>query len=316
MSDRPVSVGFLGVGAIGRPIAERMLDQAPALMICDLNAQARSYFDGKATTVASARALADQVQIIFACLPTLDSYRAAILSPDGILAGGRIRIFVHIGTTGPELARDMAAACAQRGVAMIDAPVTGGPHRARTGDLGVMASGPRAPYDEVEPLIQSYARSITYLGGDAGQAQIMKLINNVLSAANLAVASEVLVLGMKAGLDPEQMLQVVNAGTGQNSATLTKIPDHVLPRTFDYGGRLEVVHKDLAAMVRQADHFGLSAPFSRLISATYQTAIDEDGPDADMTAVICHMERPAGVEVSTGQHDGAPATEGLIRKMN
>jgi len=177
---------------------------------------------------------------------------------------------------------------------MIDAPVTGGPPRARTGDLGVMASGPRDAFDAVEPLIRSYASTVTYLGSEPGQAQLMKLINNMLSAANLAIASEVLLLGAKAGLDPVEMLAVVNAGTGQNSATLTKIPNHLLTRRFDYGGRLEVVYKDLAALVDQAEMLRCNLPLSRIIADTYLTAIHEDGPNADMTEVVRHMEREIG----------------------
>jgi 3-hydroxyisobutyrate dehydrogenase-like beta-hydroxyacid dehydrogenase len=125
----------------------------------------------------------------------------------------------------------------------------------------------------------------------------MKLINNMLSAANLAVASELLVLGVKAGLDPHQMLEVLNSGTGQNSATLTKIPHHLLPRSFDYGGRLEVVYKDLAMCVQEAKNMGIAAPLSDLIASTYRTAIAQDGPDRDMTEVVRHMERAAGVQV-------------------
>ena len=299
MTQQMPTVGFIGVGSIGRPIAECLIEQATMpMLICDRDSRALDYFADKADTVESARVLADRADIVFACLPSLESYRAAVLGTDGLLCGARMRTFVHIGTTGPELAREMAAACAERGVIMIDAPVTGGPRRAKAGELGVMASGLPSTFAEVEPLIRAYASTVHYLGAEPGQAQIMKLINNVLSAANLAVACEVLVVGARAGLDPAQMLEVINAGTGQNSATLTKIPDHVLPRAFDYGGRLAVVHKDLAGMVRQAEGFGISAPFSRLVAATYQQAIDEDGPDADMTEVVRQMERAASISLA------------------
>jgi 2-hydroxy-3-oxopropionate reductase len=291
------AVGFMGVGAIGRPMAERMLARFP-LVICDVSAHARENFAGRAELVETARELGARAEIVFACLPTLQSYHDAVIAPNGLLGAGRLRIFVHVGTTGPDLAAQMNAACIAHGVTMIDAPVTGGPARARAGELGVMAAGPASHFAQVEPLIRAYAGTVTYLGAEPGQAQLMKLINNMLSAANLAVASEVLVLGVKAGLNPAQMLQVLNDGTGQNSATLTKIPDHVLPRTFDYGGRLEVAHKDLAAMVSQADRLGLSAPLSRLVEAVYRTAIATEGPGADMTTVIRHMERPAQVEVA------------------
>src|SRR6185312_4590257 len=106
-----------------------------------------------------------------------------------------------------------------------DAPMTGGVPRARAGTLTVMASGSRAAFAVAEPFLKTYASTIVYLGARLGAAQVMKLINNMLSAANLAIASEAMVLGANAGLDPEQMIAVLNAGTGQNSATLTKIPD-------------------------------------------------------------------------------------------
>lgn len=290
------TIGFMGVGAIGRPMAERMLAQFP-LVVFDVSAAARASFEGRATLVQSASTLAASADVVFACLPTLESYRQAVLAEDGLMAGGRMRHFIHVGTTGPALAREMNAALSARGVSMLDSPVSGGVPRASSGELTVMASGPRDLFGSVEAMIKCYASSIVYLGEAPGLAQTMKLINNMLSAANLAVASELLVMGVKAGLDPHQMLEVLNSGTGQNSATLTKIPNHLLPRTFDYGGRLEVVHKDLAMFVHEADRMGLATPLSELIASTFRTAIAQDGPDRDMTEVIRHMERAAGVEV-------------------
>ena len=295
-SDKVPTIGFMGVGSIGRPMAERLLDRIP-IIVSDVNATARSAFEGRARVLQSAREMGAAADIVFACLPTLQSYRDVVLAEDGLMAGGRMRQFVHVGTTGPELVQQMNNALSARGIAMLDAPVSGGAPRARAGKLTVMASGPRDLFDTLETMMRCYASAVVYLGEAPGQAQTMKLINNVLSAANLAIASEVMVLGVKAGLDPHQILEVINTGTGQNSATLTKIPHHVLPRSFDYGGRLEVVLKDLAMFVQEAGKLGLAAPLSQLVASTYRTAIAEDGPNQDMTEVIRHMERPAGVQV-------------------
>lgn len=290
------TIGFLGVGAIGRPMAERMLARYP-LVVCDVSAAARSAFAGRAQLMQSARELGAAADVVFACLPTLQSYQEAVLGADGLMAGGRMRQYIHVGTTGPDLVKQMNAVLSAGGISMLDAPVTGGVPRARSGELTVMASGPRDLFGAVEAMIRCYASAIIYLGETPGLAQTMKLINNVLSAANLAVACEVLLLGVKAGLDPRQMLEVLNSGTGQNSATLTKIPHHLLPRSFDYGGRLEIVLKDLAMFVDQAAQLGLSTPLSDLVEATYRTAIAQEGPDRDITEVIRYMERAAGVEV-------------------
>lgn len=301
-----MTVGFLGVGAIGRPMAERMLDQSP-LIVCDESAPAREYFFGRAEITNSPQELSNRAEIVFACLPSHASYRTAVLSRGGLLSNGRVRILVHVGTTGPDLAKEMNEACYGRRALMLDAPVTGGPDRARKGHLGVMLSGPREALVEVEPLIRSYASSITYLGEVVGHAQLMKLMNNMLSAANLAVAAEILVLGVKAGLDPVQMLEVLNNGTGQNSATLTKIPLHILPRTFDYGGRLAVAYKDLESAVEQGDRLNLPMPLCRLVEASYARAIAEEGPNADMTTVIRYMERTAQVEVKGSMPESSAA---------
>jgi 2-hydroxy-3-oxopropionate reductase len=295
-SQRFPSIGFIGVGAIGGPMAERMLERFP-LSICDSNVAARARFDGKATLVQNARELGQVADIVFACLPSLDSYRDVVLAPGGLLSGGRMRHFIHVGTTGPELVHEMDRALSARGVTLFDAPVSGGTPRARTGELMVMASGSRDVFDLVEPMIKCYASSIVFLGTVPGLAQTMKLINNVLSAANLAVAAELVTFGVKAGLVPAQMLEVLNGGTGQNSATLTKIPNHILTRKFDYGGRLQIVCKDLAMCVSEAGRLGLKAPFSELVAQTYASAIALEGPNEDMTTVIRHMERAAGVEV-------------------
>jgi len=277
-------------------MAERMLARYP-LVVCDVSAAARSAFAGRAQLMQSARELGAAADVVFACLPTLQSYQEAVLGADGLMAGGRMRQYIHVGTTGPDLVKQMNAVLSAGGISMLDAPVTGGVPRARSGELTVMASGPRDLFGAVEAMIRCYASAIIYLGETPGLAQTMKLINNVLSAANLAVACEVLLLGVKAGLDPRQMLEVLNSGTGQNSATLTKIPHHLLPRSFDYGGRLEIVLKDLAMFVDQAAQLGLSTPLSDLVEATYRTAIAQEGPDRDITEVIRYMERAAGVEV-------------------
>jgi 2-hydroxy-3-oxopropionate reductase len=297
MSKNGPSIGFIGVGAIGRPMAERLLARFP-LVICDSNPDARAAFRDKTPVVDSATDLAQRVEVVFACLPSLESYRQAVLGPQGLLATpGRMRHLVHVGTTGPELVAEMDAALVARGMSLFDAPVSGGPAKAAAGELMVMAAGSSADRALLEPMIASYARSIVYLGTRPGLAQTLKLINNVLSAANLAVACEMLVFGVKAGLSTGQMLEALNGGTGQNSATLTKIPLHVLPGTFDYGGRLEVVLKDLAMCVSEARRLGLSAPLSEVIAETYRRTIDTEGSNGDMTTVIRPMERAAGVQV-------------------
>jgi 3-hydroxyisobutyrate dehydrogenase-like beta-hydroxyacid dehydrogenase len=299
-----LTVGFLGVGAIGRPMAERLLDAGP-VAIADINADARAAFAGRTPIFASARELGDAADMVFACLPSARSYLEAIVSDEGLVAGRRVRYFVNVGTTGPELTRQITSRLSARDILVLDAPVSGGAPRAREGSLMVMAAGAKALFALAEPMMRCYANSVVYLGEDPVLAQTMKLINNVLSAGNLAVALEVMILGARAGLDARQMIDVLNGGTGQNSATLTKIPKYILPRSFDYGGRLEIVHKDLKMFVDEAKRMGLASPLSELIEATYRAAVETEGAASDMTAVVRPLERAAGVQIGSPDADSA-----------
>lgn len=294
---RGPAVGFLGLGAIGAPIAERLLQQVGALTVFDVRAEAVAAFAGKAEIAGSAAEVADRAEIVFACLTGAEDYRQAVLGSAGVARGQRMRTYVHLGTSGARLVRLLAEELSGRGVATLDAPITGGPPRARTGTLTSMAAGARADFDRAAPLIRAYASKTVYLGERLGAAQMMKLVNNAVSLANFAVASEAMVVGAKAGIPPEAMLEVLNSGSGQNSATLTKIPDHVLPGSFDYGGSLRIVTKDLELFQAEAAELGLTAPLSAEVLRLYRQAKAEGADTDDMTTVIRQMESAAGIEI-------------------
>jgi 3-hydroxyisobutyrate dehydrogenase-like beta-hydroxyacid dehydrogenase len=175
--------------------------------------------------------------------------------------------------------------------------MTGGRQRAQLGTLTVMASGPRALFDQIEPLLRCYGNKVVYLGASVGAAQVMKSVNNMLSLTNLVAACEALVVGAKAGLDPETMLDVINNGSGQNTATSNKVPRHILPRSFDFGGSLSVVLKDIGVFIDHAAAFGIATPVGDLVRRAYQTAIQDGSDKEDITTVIRPMEKQAGVTV-------------------
>jgi 3-hydroxyisobutyrate dehydrogenase-like beta-hydroxyacid dehydrogenase len=287
-------VGFIGLGAIGRPIAEHVVAQGDAVVF-DVREEALAPFHGRAGIALSPADVAARSDVVIGCLSTLQAYRSAIMESQGIF-GGRAKIYLHIGTTGSGVAHELEAALATHGIAMVDAPVTGGVPRAKEGTLTTMVSGPRTAVDQVMPILRSYSSRVVHIGDRVGAAQTMKVINNMLSAANLAIAAEGLVMGVKAGLDPDTMLEVINAGTGQNSATLTKLPNHVLTRGFDYGGSMAITIKDLAAFMHEAAALSFHTPLGAIVQQAYQAA-DGSVPGQDMTEVIQPMEQRAGVVV-------------------
>jgi len=287
-------IGFLGLGAIGTPMAQRIRTVAP-LHVFDMDPAAIAQFGECAGVASSPADLASCVDILFNCLPSAEAHRRALLGAEGVLEGSRVEHVVNVGTTGPFLAREIADVLATRRIETLGAAVSGGPHLARSGTLTTIASGALASFELVRPLIETYSNKIYFVGVDIEQGQTMKLINNVLSAANLAIAAEALVTGARAGLDPALMLEILNNGTGQNSATSTKILRHVLPGTFDYGGRLQLVCKDLDEYLAKARSLSADTTLSDLVVALYHKAAQSEGVDSDMTCIVRPLEREAGV---------------------
>nr|ACF98192.1 putative 2-hydroxy-3-oxopropionate reductase [uncultured bacterium 1114] len=290
-------LGFLGVGAIGAPIVERMLAAGHRMGVFDIDKRALEAFRGRAFLAGSPAALADISDVVFGCLPTVESHRTALLGNDGVIAGKRARLYVHVSTTGGAVLHEVAARLKERGIESVDAPVTGGVPRARDGTLTVMTSGPKEACDRVSPYITSYASKIVYLGEKLGAAQMMKLVNNMVSAACLAATTEAMLVGAKAGIAPEVMIDVLNSGTGQSNATLVKIPNQILPRKFNHGGAMRLVVKDLHAFEDEAKALRMPTPLNGAVARSFDKAMDTVGEDADITNVIRHMEAAAGFEL-------------------
>lgn len=290
-------VGFIGLGKIGGPLADRLLAAGFELVVHDIRAEAMAPFAGRAERAASCAEVGERTDIAFGCLQTAEDYRSAITGPNGLIEGRRVRTYAHIGTTGRESVIDLARALGARGVATVDAPMSGGVAAARDGRLVSMLAGPATAIDRMEPCVAAYSRRIVRLADAPGLAQAMKLFNNMLSAANLAVAVEIMVVGAKAGIPAETMLEVLNHGTGQNSATLTKIPDQIVPRSFAVGASLANALKDVSNYIDEAQALGVDSAFGEAVLARYRLAVDQGSAADDISTVIRPFERAAGVLV-------------------
>src|ERR1700761_3461381 len=159
------TIGFIGLGSIGRPMAERIRDNGYPMVIYDIRNAAMEPFRGTAEIVGSPADVADRAEIVLACLATASSFRSAVVgSNDGIIAGRKVQLYLHLGTNGAALVQELAAALAARGIATVDVPMTGGAARARDGTLTAIASGPRDAFERAEPIVRSYASKLVYLG--------------------------------------------------------------------------------------------------------------------------------------------------------
>ncbi len=192
------------------------------------------------------------------------------------------------------MARTIAAGLSERGITLVDAPVTGGIAGAEAGTLAVMVSCPRDALPTVEPLLANLGRVI-YTGAAPGLAQVAKLANNLLSAAALAASSEAMAMGVKAGLDPRVLLDIINAGSGRNSATQDKFPRAILTRTFDFGITTELFLKDVHLAVEEGEALGVPMVVGAAVREMFGVTRARFGPDSDFTSIARVLEEWAGV---------------------
>ena len=295
-----MKIGFIGIGSIGLPMAKRLRAAGHHLVVADTNATALHAFvaDG-GTAAANPREVGDQVEIVFYSLPTPQVVREVTLGPDGVAAGTRARIIVDLSTTGPSAAIPIGRAALERGKQMMDAPVSGGVAGAAEGRLAIMVSGPSRDFDEIKPLLDVIGK-VFYVGSEVGQGHTMKLLNNILSATSIAATTEVMALGVKAGLDAAVMIDVLNASSGQNTATKDKYPRSILNRKFNYGFRTDLLLKDVRLCKAFADEMGVNLRVGEAVIKTWELA-EPQYANADYTNLVKVLESEAGVIIGKEQ---------------
>jgi 3-hydroxyisobutyrate dehydrogenase-like beta-hydroxyacid dehydrogenase len=291
------TIGFIGVGRMGQPMASRLIAAGHPLVVHDIQGQALSAIAARgAQTASSAAEVASRAEIVMTSLPMPAVVEEVALRANGIIEGSRVRLFVDLSTTGPRMAKSVATRLAERGIVAIDAPVSGGVAGAVKGTLAVMTSGPKAECDRLRPILQAIGK-VFHIGLEPGMGQMMKLINNLLSATATAASSEAMVLGVKAGLDPRLMIDVINAGSGRNTATEDKFTRAILPRSFDFGFALGLMAKDVKLCIDEAEALGVPMWVGNAVKQLWLYGLNQGGADQDMTELIRHIEKWSNVIV-------------------
>jgi 3-hydroxyisobutyrate dehydrogenase-like beta-hydroxyacid dehydrogenase len=289
-------IAFIGVGRMGSSMVARLIAAGHELTIYDpvMSAAAPAAALG-ARVVSSVAEAAAACTVAMASVPGPAEARE---TAGTIADSARIKIFVDLSTSGPAAAQAIAALLAPRGIAAVDAPVSGGVKGAAAGKLAIMASGPASAMARVRPLLEVLGK-VFELGEKPGLGQTVKLANNLMSAASLAIAAEALAMGVKAGVDPARMLDVLNASSGRNSATQDKIPKHVLNRKFDFGFANALSFKDVRLCLDEAEALGVpmvvGAAVRQMLSITHQLR----GAAADCTEMVRVVENWAGCQIGS-----------------
>ena len=292
------SIGFIGLGAMGQRMAHHLLDHGFGLEIHDPNPAALApLLERGARSHSSPKAVADAAAIVLVCVPTPEIVEQVVLDEFGVIHGEAVRVLVDHSTTGPSVARRLEQVLATRGIATLDAPLAGGVAGAEAGTLSVMVGGSAEAYARCEPVFAAFGRKVVHLGNKPGLGQTLKLVNNMIVGATLVATSEALLFGIKAGLAPAQMLDILNAGTARSYASEHMLAGSVLRRDFDFGFRLDLMRKDIRLFLAEAESTGVPALTCAVVKQFFDQAVNVGEPTRDMTHVVEVLEGLAGVSI-------------------
>jgi len=288
------TIGFIGLGNMGTPMANRLLDAGYKLVVFDTRDEVVAPFVARgAKRTSSAADAGSEAETVLVSLPTPEVVQKVVAE---VAQGTAVRTVVDLSTTGPRVAAAIGAELKGRGLTFVDSPVSGGVGGAKAGTLAVMISCPRATFDRLEPMLNHIGK-VFFIGEAPGAAQMMKLCNNLMSAAAMAISAEAITAGVKAGIDPAVMVDVINVSSGMNAATTQKFPKSILNRRFDYGFATGLMFKDVRLCLEEAEGMGLDLKTATAVRSVWQKVMDELGPDSDFTRIIEVIEKPAGVTV-------------------
>ena len=304
-----MEIGFIGLGHMGFPMVQRLIQANHRVVAFDTRAEALDRVVALGARAASSpREVADLTETVMASLPSPQTALEVATGAGGVIEGSRVKRYVDLSTVGSQTAVQIHDLLAGSNIAALDSPVSGGVGGAEKGTLAVMVSGPRTEFDLLKHAFETIGRPL-YVGETPGSAQTMKLANNIVAATVLVATSEVVVMGVKSGLDPGVMIDALNAGSGATSASRDKFPRAILPRTFDYGFATGLMVKDVRLYLDEAKALGVSVEVAEAVGRLWETAMREEGADSDFTSAIKPIERAAGVIVGPAPETSRRAGE-------
>ena len=287
-------LGFIGVGVMGTPMSKHLLDRGHEVVVYDKSpaamAQARQ---AGATAADSIADVVDRAPVVFTSLPSPAVFTEVALGEGGVKDGKAVRIMVDLSTVGSRATRQAAAGLLAKGIDLVDAPVSGGVAGARQATLAVMVAGRPEAVAQVRDLLEIFGK-LFMVGPEPGQAQLLKLLNNLLSSTAFAITSEAFVAGVKGGLDPQVMMAAINAGSGRSGASQDKFMNQVLPGTFDFGFPIASVCKDIGLAIQECEALGVPMWVGNTARQLWNLAGRQDGMQRDMTELVKSIEHWAG----------------------
>ncbi len=292
-----MKIGFIGLGIMGKPMSKNLLKAGYSLVVRDHNAENVAEVVGLgATSADSAKAIAEQSDVIITMLPNSPHVKEVLLGDGGVIEGAKPgTIVIDMSSIAPLASREIHQALAKKNIALLDAPVSGGEPKAVDATLSVMVGGDRELFDKCYDMMKAMAGSVVHTG-DIGAGNVTKLANQVIVALNIAAMSEALTLATKAGVDPDLVYQAIRGGLAGSTVLDAKAP-MVMARNFKPGFRIDLHIKDLANALDTSHDVGAQLPLTAAVMEMMQ-ALRADGlGTADHSALACYYEKLAKVEI-------------------
>ncbi|QTF09012.1 2-hydroxy-3-oxopropionate reductase [Brenneria izadpanahii] len=293
-----MKIGFIGLGIMGRPMSKNLIKAGYSLIVLDRNEDAvADVVAAGAVSAATPKAVAEQSDIIITMLPNSPHVKQVVLGENGVIEGAaKGSALVDMSSIAPLASREIAAALAEKGIDMLDAPVSGGEPKAIDGTLAVMVGGDKALFERCHSILKVMAASVVHTG-DIGAGNVTKLANQVIVALNIAAMSEALVLATKAGVNPELVYQAIRGGLAGSTVLDAKAP-MVLDRNFKPGFRIDLHIKDLANALDTSHGVGAQLPLTAAVMEMMQALKTDDLGAADHSALARYYEKLAKIEVT------------------
>jgi len=291
-----MNIGFIGLGIMGRPMAKNLIKAGYALTVYDKFAKTDDLTALGANGAASNREVAEKSDVIITMLPNSPHVKEAVLGAGGVIEGCRPgQIVIDMSSIAPAASQEIGAALKAKGVAFLDAPVSGGEPKAIDGTLAIMVGGDSQTFDTVKPILEKMGASVV-LVGDIGAGNVTKLANQIIVALNIAAVSEAFVLASKAGVDPVKVLDAIKGGLAGSAVMNAKVP-MILDGNFKPGFRIELHIKDLQNALDTGHNLNVPLPLTANVMETLQ-ALAVDGMKAnDHSAIVRFYEKLAQIEV-------------------
>ena len=291
-----MNIGFIGLGIMGRPMVRNLLKAGYSLVIYDKFAKCDDLIAQGAKAGTSCKDVAMQCDVVITMLPNSPNVKDAVLGKDGVLEGAKAgMILVDMSSIAPGAAQEICASVKEKGIVMLDAPVSGGEPKAIEGTLAIMVGGDSNAFETVKPILEKMGSSVVRVG-DIGAGNVTKLANQIIVALNIAAVSEAFVLASKAGVNPEAVFNAIKGGLAGSTVMNAKVP-MILDGNFKPGFRIDLHIKDLQNALDTAHALNVPVPLTANIMETLQALKNEDLGSSDHSAIVCHYEKLAKAEV-------------------